>query len=105
MKKRNWTERRNTIRRGAHVKAYLYREGGSPLRCHASNLSADGVFLHTRAPVLRPGEVVSLVFTLEYERIVRTYRRWARVAHASDEGVGMQLFRERPAGAGAGLSS
>lgn len=101
----NSSERRATIRRGAYVKTYVYRNGEPPVRCHASNLSPDGVFLHTGRHAPRPGEVVSVVFTLEYDRIVRTYRRWARVAHASHEGVGVQLFRQRPGGPATDLAS
>lgn len=93
---RTTNDRRTAVRRGASVRTYIYRNGERPVRCRASNLSSDGVFLHTGATAPRPGEVVSLVFTLEYDRIIRTYRRWARVAHASHEGIGVQLFRERP---------
>jgi hypothetical protein len=48
------------------------------------------------AAVPQPGEIVSVVFALEFDRVVRTYRRWAKVAHASEHGIGMQLFRKCP---------
>ncbi len=89
-------ERRREIRRGARVTAYVYATGGHPVRCETLNLSAGGVFLSAPRLPLHPGEVVALVFTLEFDRVVRTYRRWARVAHCREEGVGVRLYRERP---------
>lgn len=90
-------ERRTVMRRGADVTTYIYpRTMEGPLRCRAHNLSADGVFIKTEHPISRPGEVFSLVFALEFDRVVRTYRRWARVAHCTEDGMGVQLFREHP---------
>ena len=90
-------ERRTVARRGANVTTYIYpQRAQGPLRCRANNLSADGVFLKTERPVSRPGEVFTLVFALEFDDVVRTYRRWAKVAHCTEEGMGVQLFRQHP---------
>ena len=89
-------ERRTSIRRGARVTAYICREGRSRVRTQARDLSAEGAFLCTDGNQVHPGELVALVFTLEFDRVVRTYRRWARVAHCREDGIGVQLYRQRP---------
>ncbi len=89
-------ERRSEIRRGARVTAYLYGTGRRPVRCETGDLSAGGVFLHAPGLRAQPGDIMPLVFTLEFDRVVRTYRRWARVAHCREDGIGVQLYRQRP---------
>ena len=90
-------ERRSEIRRRARVTAYLCRSGRRPVRCETINISASGILVRPKGLVIpRRGEMVSLVIALEFNRVIKTYRRWARVAHRSPGGLGMRTFKDKP---------
>jgi len=93
-------ERRLLERNKVSTTVYVSAPGASPIRCHARNLSAMGVFLEINSLGLPAGTVVNLVFAVDLGDTVRLHRRKAVVAHISERGAGLMMqgrSQQRPA--------
>ncbi len=90
-------ERRVYARQGIDLKVYVSPEGHPAERYKATNISSRGLFLEGWSPALPRGAVTLLVFALELGgNLVKLRRRWAMVAHVTQSGSGLLLYREKP---------
>ena len=84
-------DRRLLERNKVSTTVYLAAPGANPVRCHATNLSAMGVFLRMNSLGLPAGTVVSLVFAVDLGNTVRLHRRRAVVTHVAERGAGLMM--------------
>ena len=86
-------ERRSSQRVDATIKVYL--PGKSISRYTSSNLSANGLFLHTNAREFRMNQVFNIVIALEKNGITRIFWRIAKVVRIHPDGYGLRIWRDR----------
>jgi hypothetical protein len=84
-------ERRLLQRNTVATAVYLAARGQPLRRFRASNLSALGVFVEAGDTGLHVGQVVSLIFPVPVEGIIRLHRKKAVVAHVSSRGAGLMM--------------
>jgi len=64
---------------------------GSRRRLRACNLSRRGVFIEGWDPELEIGRIVSLVFPVTVQGVIKVHRKQAVVVHVSDLGAGLHM--------------
>lgn len=84
-------ERRLLERDRVSTTVYLAAPGMDSIRCHATNLSAMGVFLKNYSLGLSAGTKVDLVFAVDLGDTVRLHRRKAVVTHIAERGAGLMM--------------
>ena len=84
-------ERRILERSRVSTTVYLAAPGANTIRCRATNLTANGVYLQTNSLGLPTGTKVSLVFAVDLGNTVRLHRRKAVVSHVARRGAGLMM--------------
>jgi hypothetical protein len=98
-------DRRLLERNKVSTTVYLAAPGIDSIRCHATNLSAMGVFLRMNSLGLPAGTQVELVFAVDLGNTVRLHRRKAVVTHIAERGAGFIMQGRSRAGASAQQAS
>ena len=83
-------ERRCSPRQKVATDVYIDMDG-QRLRGRAVDLSARGVLVAGQHPGLAAGRVVSLVFPIPVQGLIKLHRKRAVVAHVSQHGVGLRM--------------
>ncbi len=84
-------ERRLLQRNAVATDVYVGARGKPMRRYRASNLSALGVFIEGQHLDLEIGSLVSLVFPIPINGLIRLHRKKAVVAHVSMHGAGLMM--------------